>query len=101
MNTLSHGSGMAHADRFLQCMKRKKCLEKTMIDKVRAKKIVDELDKSCPMLDYQKELMINILINERPDYSSYILKMQKLNFLYLQYVKNVCESLLFNRKGDK
>lgn len=72
-----------------------------MIDKVRAKKIVDELDKSYPMLDYQKELMINILINERPDYSSYILKMQKLNFLYLQYVKNVCKSLLFNRKGDK
>jgi hypothetical protein len=72
-----------------------------MIDEVRAKKFVDELDKSYPMLDYQKELMINILINERPDYSSYILKMQKLNFLYLQYVKNVCESLLFNRKGDK
>lgn len=73
-----------------------------MIDKVRAKKIVDELDKSYPMLDYQKELMINILINERPDYSSYILKMRKLNFLYLQYVKNIlCKSLLFNRKGDK
>ncbi len=73
-----------------------------MIDEVRAKKIVDELDKSYPMLDYQKELMINILVNERPDYSSYILKMRKLNLLYLQYVNNIlCKSLLFNRKGDK
>ena len=73
-----------------------------MIDEVRAKKIVDELDKSYPMLDYQKELMINILVNERPDYSSYILKMRKLNLLYLQYVNNIlCKALLFNRKGDK
>lgn len=73
-----------------------------MIDEVRAKKFVDELAKSYPMLDYQKELMINELVNERPDYFSRILKMQRLNLSYCQHMASIlCEFLLFNRKGDK
>lgn len=73
-----------------------------MIDEVRAKKFVDELAKSYPMLDYQKELMINELVNERPDYFSRILKMQGLNLSYCQYIASILyEFLLFNRKGDK
>lgn len=73
-----------------------------MIDEVRAKKFVDELAKSYPMLDYQKELTINILVNECPDYPARILKMKKLNLLYCQYMTSILyEFLLFNRKGDK
>lgn len=69
-----------------------------MIYEVRAKKFVDELAKSYPMLDYQKELMINELVNERPDYFSRILKMQGLNLSYCQYIASILWELLFNKK---
>ena len=69
-----------------------------MIDEVRAKKFVNELAKSCPMLDYQKELMINELVNEHPDYFSRILKMRELNLLYCQYMASILWELLFNKK---
>lgn len=73
-----------------------------MIDEVRAKKFVDELAKSYPMWDYQKELMINALVNECTDYPSRILKMKRLELSYYQYMASIlCEFLLFNRKGDK
>ena len=35
-----------------------KAEEKMMINETKAKIFVDELSKSCPMLDYQKELLI-------------------------------------------
>ena len=37
--------------------------EKSMVNEERVKIFVDELSKSCPMLDYQKELLIRAIVN--------------------------------------
>ena len=56
--------------------------EKSMVNEERVKIFVDELSKSCPMLDYQKELLIRAIVNGCHNDLPYELEMRRLDQLY-------------------
>lgn len=68
----------------------------------RVKIFVDELSKSCPMLDYQKELLIRAIVNGCHNYLPYELEMNRLGRLYYarEMVKRLCELLFFDKCRD-
>ena len=68
-----------------------KAEEKMMINETKAKIFVDELSKSCPMLDYQKELLIRAIVNGCHNYLPYELEMKRLGRLY--YAREMAERL--------
>lgn len=76
-----------------------KAEEKVMINEARAKIFVDELSKSCPMLDYQKELLIRAIVNGCHNYLPYELEMKRLGRLYYyqEATRRLCELLFFNK----
>ena len=57
----------------------------------RVKIFVDELSKSRPMLDYQKELLIRAIVNGCHNYLPYELEMKWLGRLY--YAREMAERL--------
>ena len=73
--------------------------EKAMVNEERVKIFVDELSKSCPMLDYQKELLIRAIVSGRQDYLPYELEMKRLGQLYYyrEMTRRLCELLFFNK----
>lgn len=56
--------------------------EKVMVNEERVKIFVDELSKNCPMLDYQKELLIRAMVNGCHNDFPYKLEMNRLGQLY-------------------
>ena len=72
---------------------------KVMINETKAKIFVDELSKSCPMLDYQKELLIKAIVNGCHNYLPYELEMKRLGQLYYyrEMTRRLCELLFFNK----
>ena len=79
-----------------------KAEEKVMINEARIKIFVDELSKSFPMFDYQKELLIRAIVDGRHCYLPYELEMKRLGQLYYcrEMVKRLCESLFFDKCRD-
>ena len=73
--------------------------EKSMVNEERVKIFVDELSKSCPMLDYQKELLIRAIVNGCHNYLPYELEMKRLGQLYYyqEATRRLRELLLFNK----
>ena len=65
----------------------------------RAKIFVEELSKSFPMFDYQKELLIRAIVSGRQDYLPYELEMNRLGRLYYsrEMTRRMCELLFFNK----
>lgn len=76
--------------------------EKMMINEERVKIFVDELSKSCPMLDYQKELLIKAIVNGCHNYLPYELEMKRLDQLYYyrEMTRRLRELLFFNKRRD-
>ena len=76
--------------------------EKAMINEERIKIFVDELSKSCPMLDYQKELLIRAIVNGCHNDLPYELEMRRLDQLYYyrEMTRRLRELLFFNKRGD-
>ena len=76
-----------------------KAEEKMMINEAKVKIFVDELSKSCPMLDYQKELLIRAIVNGCHNYLPYELEMKRLGQLYYyrEMTRRLCELLFFNK----
>lgn len=76
-----------------------KAEEKMMINEAKVKIFVDELSKSCPMLDYQKELLIKAIVNGCHNYLPYELEMKRLGQLYYyrEMTRRLCELLFFNK----
>ena len=76
--------------------------EKSMVNEERAKIFVDELSKSCPMLDYQKELLIRAIVNGCHNDLPYELEMRRLDQLYYyrEMTRRLRELLFFNKRGD-
>ena len=69
-----------------------------MTDGVRGKIFVDEFSKSCPMLDYQKELLVRAIVNGCRNYLLYDLEMKKLGRLYYRdMTRRLCELLSFDK----
>ena len=64
---------------------------KSMVNEERVKIFVDELSKSCQMLDYQKELLIRAIVNGCHNYLPYELEMKRLGRLY--YAREMAERL--------
>ena len=75
---------------------------KSMVNEERVKIFVDELSKSCPMLDYQKELLIRTIVSGCHDYLPYELEMKRLGRLYYarEMAKRLCELLFLNKRRD-
>lgn len=73
--------------------------EKSMVNEERVKIFVDELSKSCPMLDYQKELLLRAIVNGCHNYLPYELEMKRLGQLYYyqEATRRLRELLLFNK----
>ena len=73
--------------------------EKSMVNEERAKIFVDELSKSCPMLDYQKELLIRAIVNGCHNYLPYELEMKRLGQLYYyqEATRRLRELLFFDK----
>ena len=76
-----------------------KAEEKVMVNEERVKIFVDELSKSCPMLDYQKELLLRTIVNGCHNYLPYELEMKRLGQLYYyqEATRRLRELLLFNK----
>ena len=76
--------------------------EKSMVNEERVKIFVDELSKSCPMLDYQKELLIRAIVNGCHNDLPYELEMRRLDQLYYyrEMTRRLRELLFFNKRGD-
>ena len=76
--------------------------EKSMINEERVKIFVDELAKNCPMLDYQKELLIRAIVNGCHNYLPYELEMKRLGQLYYyqEATRRLRELLFFNKDRD-
>ena len=73
--------------------------EKSMVNEERVKIFVDELSKSCPMLDYQKELLIRAIVNGCHNDLPYELEMRRLDQLYYyrEMTRRLRELLFFNK----
>ena len=73
--------------------------EKSMVNEERAKIFVDELSKSCPMLDYQKELLIRAIVNGCHNCLPYELETKRLGRLYYarEMARRLCDLLFFNK----
>ena len=73
--------------------------EKMMINEAKVKIFVDELSKICPMLDYQKELLIKAIVNGCHNYLPYELEMKRLDQLYYyrEMTRRLRELLFFNK----
>ena len=73
--------------------------EKSMVNEERVKIFVDELSKSCPMLDYQKELLLRAIVNGCHNHLPYELEMKRLGQLYYyqEATRRLRELLLFNK----
>ena len=73
--------------------------EKMMINEAKVKIFVDELSESCPMLDYQKELLIKAIVNGCHNYLPYELEMKRLGQLYYyrEMTRRLRELLFFNK----
>ena len=76
--------------------------EKSRVNEERVKIFVDELSKSCPMLDYQKELLIRAIVNGCHNDLPYELEMRRLDQLYYyrEMTRRLRELLFFNKRGD-
>ena len=76
--------------------------EKSMVNEERAKIFVDELSKSCPMLDYQKELLIRAMVNGCHNYLPYELEVKRLDQLYYyrEMARRLRELLFFDKCRD-
>ena len=76
--------------------------EKSMVNEEGIEIFVDELSKSCPMLDYQKELLIRAIVNGCHNYLPYELEMKRLGRLYYarEMAKRLCELLFFDKRRD-
>lgn len=76
-----------------------KAEEKMMINEAKVKIFVDELSKICPMLDYQKELLIKAIVNGCHNYLPYELEMRRLDQLYYyrEMTRRLRELLFFNK----
>ena len=76
-----------------------KAEEKMMINEAKVKIFIDELSKSCPMLDYQKELLIKAIVNGCHNYLPYELEMKSFGQLYYyrEMTRRLCELLFFNK----
>lgn len=76
-----------------------KAEEKMMINEAKVKIFVDELSKICPMLDYQKELLIKAIVNGCHNYLPYELEMKRLDQLYYyrEMTRRLRELLFFNK----
>ena len=76
-----------------------KAEEKMMINEAKVKIFIDELSKSCPMLDYQKELLIKAIVNGCHNYLPYELEMKRFGQLYYyrEMTRRLCELLFFNK----
>lgn len=76
-----------------------KAEEKMMINEAKVKIFVDELSKICPMLDYQKELLIKAIVNGCHNYLPYELEMKRLDRLYYyrEMTRRLRELLFFNK----
>ena len=76
--------------------------EKSMVNEERVKIFVDELSKSCPMLDYQKELLIRAIVNGCHNYLPYELEMKRLGRLYYyqEATRGLRELLFFDKCRD-
>ena len=76
--------------------------EKSMVNEERVKIFVDELSKSCPMLDYQKELLIRAIVNGCHNYLPYELEIKRLSRLYYyrEMIRRLRELLFFNKRRD-
>ena len=74
---------------------------KSMVNEKRAKIFVDELSKSCPMLNYQKELLIRAIVNGCHNYLPYELEMKRLGWLYYyrEMARRLRELLFFNKRS--
>ena len=79
-----------------------KAEEKVMINEVEAKIFVEELSKSFPMFDYQKELLIRAIVSGRQGYLPYELEMNRLGRLYYfrEMTRRLRELLFFNKRRD-
>lgn len=79
-----------------------KAEEKMMINEAKVKIFVDEPSKSCPMLDYQKELLIKAIVNGCHNYLPYELEMKRLGQLYYyrEMTRRLCELLFFDKCRD-
>ena len=76
--------------------------EKSMVNEERVKIFVDELSKSCPMLDYQKELLIRAIVNGCHNDLPYELEMRRLDQLYYyrEMTRRLRELLFFDKCRD-
>ena len=76
--------------------------EKVMINEAKAKIFVDELSKSFPMFDYQKEILIRAIVDGCHCYLPYELEMKRLRQLYYcrEMTRRLCEFLFFNKRRD-
>ena len=76
--------------------------EKAMVNEAKVKIFVDELSKSCPMLDYQKELLIRAIVNGCHNYLPYELELNRLGQLYYyrEMIRRLRELLFFNKRRD-
>ena len=76
--------------------------EKMMINEAKVKIFVDELSKICPMLDYQKELLIKAIVNGCHNYLPYELEMKRLDQLYYyrEMTRRLRELLFFDKRRD-
>ena len=76
--------------------------EKAMVNEERAKIFVDELSKNCPMLNYQKELLIRAIVSGRQDYLPYELEMNRLGRLYYyrEMTRRLRELWFFDKRRD-
>ena len=82
--------------------KKVKLTDEQLINEAEAKIFVNELSKSFPMFDYQKELLIRSIVSGRHDYLPYELEMKRLGRLYYARVmaKRLCELLFFDKCRD-
>lgn len=76
--------------------------EKSMVHEAKAKIFVEELSKSCPMLDYQKKLLIRTIVSGCHDYLPYELEMKRLGRLYYarEMTRRLRELLFFDKRRD-
>lgn len=73
--------------------------EKSMVNEAKVRIFVDDLSKTCPMLDYQKELLIKAIVNGCHNYLPYELEMRRLDQLYYyrEMTRRLRELLFFNK----
>ena len=82
--------------------KKMKLTDEQLLNEAKAKIFVEELSKSFPMFDYQKELLIRAIVSGRQGYLPYELEMNRLGRLYYsrEMTRRLRELLFFNKRRD-